>query len=1546
MIHALHRRDAMDTDRRRPLIRPRLNPRPARGVRAAIAVLAALAALAAMTAPAARADDRALLHATQQNPYVMIILDTSGSMHQEVACTATDVANGFCKAQCDPGDCLPRMMGDDPDSKIYVAKQSIYTIMQAHPNINFGFAHFDQTQLRVFWKYWWYSLATAQPNGFIALDSGLNYPEVGQQELFGQPAWSCTLGGPAPFNNVGCISTQPAHLDNSWEWERARRYPKLGDQNTVTGAYYISESSSGSTPTYRVTYAPVNGQSLGTATLLVKVTVDKCTNSSCSSIVTKGTKTMTFNLANPTVYWDPGVNLNGTNVPDAAGNGGAFYSGNFQAAREMQANYSSVNLQLEPNTDTSTADQWGSCGADPVPGNLCNMLQPTTADAFGRTPANSFSIGDIVPLDWKSNQQTLIMNRMAPNMLDPLQTIPDFGIINYLADHPLGGEGALRLKKATQRPLAPEGGTPTGHVMMSFANLMTGSAWPPTFTAQASSSSSWIATASAASGDPFFSCKHAYVLLLTDGLASQDDGVTSNNPANGLPNNPEGGHDKVCPTYYNWGGSNVTPQPGFACCAAEALRTITYGSGPFKYPIRTYVVGLGLTTTTVGGYNNSLQCIADEGGTGSRHFFNGNPNTVPSQPAGFPASDPPPAGFCTAANPCDGPGPLLPQSKQDILDDLEKILNVISSQETAFAAAAAPSIQSNVQNKELITSFLPVNQPIWPGRVDAYTDPVPTRVPPGTTASVPDPTQECVALGRTEGCHVWHAGDSQLGLLSTDPPPPAYDPDTILKQALVGYDTNPAAADPTKRRVYYAPLTPIVAGERRLLFQMPLVTDTGHLNDLENALGLCGPGYSYYPPSSAVFTLNPSPNPCPSGQTATTPPYTTAQQAITFTEAIKTYQDPTTNQPVQYVLGDIFHSDPQVLGQPNNSILFSANIDNYQTFAAAQRFRRKVLYFGSNDGELHALDLGTVQQGTSSGKPAWIFGNGTGNEIFSFIPRTVMPTLNQLAIASSLAGGSETFMVDGAPHLSEGFFDVTGGSNLSWHSLVIGGLREGGHAYYALDVTQPDTLISNFETPNDPSTPAIQLPDPTVTSFHLPNCLTTSGGGCAQLPYATPLWEFTDSCQVVPTCTTNCQLKPCDEDPASPANPGIGQPDLGETWSRPNSGRVRICDSGGCATFHEQWVVVFGGGMDPATNNSQGNWLYMLDMATGKVIYKRQLNGSAPSEPAAVDTGQDGYIDTIYIGTTAGHLYKVDLTQPAPIDSTTGRVQSTYWKPFEIFDTQGRQMFYPPSVFFDSDINQYGLAWGTGNRFDLWKSDLTTGRFFVLIDTGFTAANTTTPLTAANLQALTPDGATNPNSNFLTSPSSGKAPGFYFDLAGGERVINEAFTLSGVLVFGTYQPQPITSVVNSNTVCADTGDTRVFVVSLDNGDPLAVRSTPGANDGLASLGSGTAGNGTGGVPTDRYFVLSKQLGLNITSSESRPFFTSAGAAGTGANALAPPPAPALSIQNMIKKLISSGPPNCRYSNKTIDVKITDTNNTTYLAAGVPVCIIEKNWKEF
>src|SRR5262249_21439720 len=143
---------------------------------------------------------------------------------------------------------------------------------------------------------------------------------------------------------------------------------------------------------------------------------------------------------------------------------------------------------------------------------------------------------------------------------------------------------------------------------------------------------------------------------------------------------------------------------------------------------------------------------------------------------------------------------------------------------------------------------------------------------------------------------------------------------------------------------------------------------------------------------------------------------------------------------------------------------------------------------------------------------------------------------------------------------------------------------------------------------------------------YVPSCAQGSTS-CGQLPFPGILWEFNDS-----ACLTGA----CDEDTSGA---GLGKPDLGDTWSTPVIGRIKICTTAvtpttpcPAANIQDRYVAVFGGGMDPTRANTTGNWIYMVDIETGKVLYKRQVVGSVASKPAAVDTDLDGYIDTLYVG--------------------------------------------------------------------------------------------------------------------------------------------------------------------------------------------------------------------------------------------------------------------------------------------------------------------------
>ena len=136
-------------------------------------------------------------------------------------------------------------------------------------------------------------------------------------------------------------------------------------------------------------------------------------------------------------------------------------------------------------------------------------------------------------------------------------------------------------------------------------------------------------------------------------------------------------------------------------------------------------------------------------------------------------------------------------------------------------------------------------------------------------------------------------------------------------------------------------------------------------------------------------------------------------------------------------LGDIINSKPIHVGAPP----FDYGDGGYAEFKAAQAARRKVLYFGANDGMLHAVDA------------------GTGEELWAYIPTAVMPNLHKLADVKygSTIGQPHVFFVDGKTVQG----DVKIGD--AWKTILVGGLNKGGRAYYALDITNPDEPKSLWE---------------------------------------------------------------------------------------------------------------------------------------------------------------------------------------------------------------------------------------------------------------------------------------------------------------------------------------------------------------------------------------------------------------------------------------------------------------------------------------------------
>ena len=143
----------------------------------------------------------------------------------------------------------------------------------------------------------------------------------------------------------------------------------------------------------------------------------------------------------------------------------------------------------------------------------------------------------------------------------------------------------------------------------------------------------------------------------------------------------------------------------------------------------------------------------------------------------------------------------------------------------------------------------------------------------------------------------------------------------------------------------------------------------------------------------------------------------------------------------KHVLGDLINGAPVRVGKPP----FSYGDAGYADFVATKAGRKPVVYVAANDGMLHAFSAHTDDGGT---------------ELWAFVPSKVMPKLYKLADKNY--GADHQYYVDGAPLMA----DIKVGN--TWKTILVGGLGLGGAAYYALDITDPESpaLLWEFTDAN------------------------------------------------------------------------------------------------------------------------------------------------------------------------------------------------------------------------------------------------------------------------------------------------------------------------------------------------------------------------------------------------------------------------------------------------------------------------------------------------
>jgi Tfp pilus tip-associated adhesin PilY1 len=530
---------------------------------------------------------------------------------------------------------------------------------------------------------------------------------------------------------------------------------------------------------------------------------------------------------------------------------------------------------------------------------------------------------------------------------------------------------------------------------------------------------------------------------------------------------------------------------------------------------------------------------------------------------------------------------------------------------------------------------------------------------------------------------------------------------------------------------------------------------------------------------------------------------------------------------------------------------------SYTSFSNLQAERRRVLFAGANDGFLHAFDVGVFNRDTTNFPNA--FDLGTGRELFAYAPQALMSGKFPATLAFP---PTPQYFVDGSVALGDVFIDTAhngtpSDGNRSWKTVLVGGLRQGGNYYYALDVTQPDKIDVASNSPT--------FGQRTADKDSSPDCL--NGTGNCPAAYPNVLWELTDNCTVdATTCASN-------------------PPVMGQTWSRPVIGRIRVNDGSGNLT--DRYVAIFGGGFDPNFTPGtdppgaaiQGRALYVVNVETGKILYKatQGVNDGGttvqfapmPAAPGVVDFNDDGYLDVAYIGDLNGRMWELDLTQGVCTGCGTSSETMTFTtqgnaQPFLLYDSLAsstapiQPIFYDPAIIFISGGTppKLGVAFGSGYRADLSQNNGNVNRFNMVIDSG-----TAKTFHDSDLVNLTPTGG-------VTPAGTGPAPttaGFFLDFATqNEKAVSTVFSTLGNLSVVTFNP-PLSCLAGGQSFRYRfnfaTGQGGYALTLPPTGQPGALADYRQAiGEGLVSAAQGQASTGdimdvglsTGGVLTEQH----------------------------------------------------------------------------------------------
>ncbi len=427
-----------------------------------------------------------------------------------------------------------------------------------------------------------------------------------------------------------------------------------------------------------------------------------------------------------------------------------------------------------------------------------------------------------------------------------------------------------------------------------------------------------------------------------------------------------------------------------------------------------------------------------------------------------------------------------------------------------------------------------------------------------------------------------------------------------------------------------------------------------------------------------------------------------------------------------WLMGDVLHSRPLVV-----------NYGAVAGFSATHPLQYVLV--GSGAGVLHAFE-NTDAEGRESGAERW-----------GFLPRSTLGVLLQRRYNDALTSPGprpRRYGVDGSPvvltvdHNGDGNIDVGDGDE-AW---VFFGLRRGGHAYHALDISDPQM--------------------PPVLKWKIEQTVGGDFEGLA-LSFSTPV--------------------------------------VGKVRFQDEAVDVLIFAGG----YHGGWNHGQGERIGKDAGRSPdpvGNGVYIVNARTGQLLWQASVGTAGASNTrfshpdmvhsiastVSVMRNAGGLIHRLYVGDTGGGVWRVDLP---PGDEENHRAE--HWFVSKLADLAGptpegdRRFFHPPDIVQARDVHGSpydGIVIASGNRAAPGSKTAADALFFIrdyALQSGDSSVRRRANLTLDDL-AKRAVCIARPNS---LECERAQGAGWYLPFTGaGEKGFSSPLTVEGRIYLSTYIP--------------------------------------------------------------------------------------------------------------------------------------------------------------